>query len=70
MFISLFIYFLKFFKQFFCVFIMIYFSFNIMKPLKVVLFAQFLQILIRAQDLIILKHLNMEFASYFDFGEL
>jgi hypothetical protein len=41
-----------------------------MKPLKVVLFAQFLQILIRAQDLIILKHLNMEFASYFDFGEL
>jgi hypothetical protein len=41
-----------------------------MRPLKVVLFAQFLQMLIQAQNLIIFKHLNMEFASYFDFGEL
>jgi hypothetical protein len=26
--------------------------------------------LIQAQDLVIFGHLNMEFASYFDFGEL
>jgi len=41
-----------------------------MRPLKVVLFAQLLQMLIQAQNLIIFGHLNMEFASYFDFGEL
>jgi hypothetical protein len=41
-----------------------------MKPLKVVLFAQLLQMLIRTKHFVIFKHLNMEFASYFDFGGL
>jgi hypothetical protein len=41
-----------------------------MQPLKFVLLAQFLQLLIQAHDLMIFGHLNLECASNFDFGEL
>ncbi len=41
-----------------------------MRLLKFILLAQFLQLLIQAHDLMIFGHLNLEFASNFDFGKL